>query len=209
VDAKLHLCYFGAMTKRSRVILSTVAVLAVLGLTVWLVLPSGPPDPVYGGHRLSFYLSVIAPSQDWLNTQLLDSNAVPYLVHTLKQHDSSVRKAYLRVYPRLPTWLSSRLGYPVSAERRKLFACEYLGSMGATARPAIPELISLAASNEEALARVSAIQALARIASRNDADVMACLETASRDGNTSVRTAAVIAIQQLDPGIGTNDTTMP
>jgi hypothetical protein len=149
VDAKLHLCYFGAMTKRSRVILSTVAVLAVLGLTVWLVLPSGPPDPVYGGHRLSFYLSVIAPSQDWLNTRLLDSNAVPYLIHTLKQHDSSVRRAYIRAYPRLPAWLSSPLGYPVSATRRKFIACDLLGSMGATARPAIQELIHLAGSKPQ------------------------------------------------------------
>ncbi len=197
------------MTKRNRIILWSAALLAVLGVTVWLICPSGPSDPVYGGHRLSFYLSVLPPSQDWLDTRLLDSNAIPYLVHTLKQHDGSIRRAYIRVYPRLPTWLSSRLGYPTPAVRRKFYACGFLGSMGATARPAIPDLIRLVGSNEETLVRVSAIQALSQIALRNDADVMACLATASKNADISVRTAAVIALQQLDPRIGPNDATMP
>jgi len=197
------------MTKRRRIVLWSAAALAVLGVTVWLICPSGPPDPVYNGHRLSFYLSVLPPSQDWLNTDLLDSNAVPYLVHTLKQHDGSVRRAYIRCYPRLPAWLQNRLGYPTPAVRRKFTACGFLGGMGPTARPAIPDLIQLVGSSEETLARVSAIQALSRIASRNDGDVMACLATASKDADISVRTAAVIALQQLDPRIGPNDATMP
>jgi HEAT repeat protein len=197
------------MTKRRRIILWSATILAVLGLTVWLICPSGPPDPIYGGHRLSFYVAVVPPSQNWMNTELLDSNAIPYLVHTLKQHDGPVRRAYIRVYPRFPVWLSSRLGYPLTAARLKFTACGFLGSLGSTARPAIPDLIQLAGSNEESWTRLAAIQALARIASRNDTNVMACLTTASKDGDISVRTAAVIALQQLDPRIGPNDVTMP
>ena len=192
------------MTTRRRIILSSAAVvLALLVVTIWIASPSGPPDPVYGGHRLSWWVS---DAQAAKSPQILppgiDSNAIPYLLQTLKTADSGFHKAYLHLYPNLPTSVRNRLAQPLTAVQRKFFALLFLSSMGPTARPAIPQLVLMVNTHEGEHPRIDAIYALSMIATRNDAEVIAALHAASKDQDPNIRAQAVVALQRLDPQFG-------
>jgi hypothetical protein len=187
------------MTKRGRIILGAVVLaLAVLAISAWLISTSGPPDPVYSGHRLSYLVSHLTIGI-WTPPPGLDSNAVPYLAQTLNTRDGPARKAYIGLYPHFPNLLKGRLDPPMSADGRKVKACLMLGSLGVIARPAIPELVRLINSNDPVTVRRIAIYSLSQIGRRNDAPVMQCLAAAGRDTNSAVRTAAAVALQRLDP----------
>jgi hypothetical protein len=190
------------MTKRGRITLAmAILALAVSAGTVWFISASGPPDPIYGDHRLSYWVSTV-PSGTWWGPTGLDSNAVPYLIQTLSARDGPLRQAYIHLYRHSPSWIQRRIDNPMPAAGRKSVAALFLGQIGPAARPAIPELIRLINSNEKAGVRGIAIHALSQIGTRNDAAVMDCLTTASRDASPSVRADAVAALQRLDPKIG-------
>ena len=203
------------MRKRGRIILAVVT-LAVLVLTAWLLSPSAPPDPVYGGHRLSYWVltgPVVKVGVDpWGNPYgirlstvpriqilgpQLDSNAVPYLIQTLKTRDGPIRKAYIHSYPHFPAWLRSRLDYPIPAASRVDVAIQYLVNLGPAARPAIPELVRMTGTDEIWSVRRAAINALGDISYSYDDDAVECLKALSKHKNPEISFMADQALQQI------------
>lgn len=185
------------MRKRNRIILWSAAVLVVLGLTVWLICPSGPPDPIYNGHRLSWWVSAFCRGR--ADIPDLDSNAVPYLIQSLKAHDGLIDRGYSTAFPHFPDWLQNRLSEPDPQRRRVYFASQFLGSLGPTARPAIPDLLHVANTSNDPVARMAAIDALSQISTRNDIAVVQCLAAAARDKDPDVRYTAGMDLERLDP----------
>jgi hypothetical protein len=185
------------MRKRGRIIL-TVVILAVLGGFAWHALTPHPPDPVYKGHPLSYWVSG-APGGKWSDPSPLDSNAVPYLVQALKSRDTPLNKAYNHLWPHLPVWLRNRTWVPNYAAGRRFVSCRLLVTMGTNARPAIPDLIRLLNEDDEVAVRAIATEALRSIANRNDAAVVVALTAATKDRDTAVRLQATDALQSLAP----------
>jgi len=188
------------MRKRRRIILWSAAVLAVLGMTVWLISSSGPPDPVYNGHRLSEWVAGVGRESDsYRLPSSVDSNAVPYLVWSLKSRDGPIKSAYLNLYLHSPAWLQTRLVVPAPAWERHFAACGILASIGPAARPAIPELVARVKTNDEPGIRLQAISALSEIATRDDAEVINCLIDASKGKDPEIRDTARGALEKIDP----------
>ncbi len=204
--------------RKRRVIILVAAIVAVLGLMWWALSPRppNPPDPVYEGHRLSYWLDRSSPSNALgyhgfeVNESFydsLDSDAVPYLIHTLKATDGLMRRIYLRVWLRLPLALKRHLrapllqprvlagwtGYqqgrkpgmvpmfasgPISGADLRLESCVLLSWVGADARPAIPELVHLLREDEYSQVRWCAALALGKIANPDDKTALDALNAA-------------------------------
>ncbi len=216
------------MRKRRIIILAT-AVVAVLGL-IWLALSPRPPtvpDPVYDGHPLSFWLDPSSGTNTKVRFPSLDSNAIPYLIQTLKKHDGAMRKAYDRLWPQLPGWLKGHLPTPFTSNKiflvsagdawreeymifpksgprssagERVNSCYCLGAMGAGARPAIPDLIHLAREDDEGEVRVTAVWALANMARADDKSAVEALMTvATKDKYSYVRKVALWGLARIAP----------
>jgi hypothetical protein len=190
--------YIAGMRKRGRIVLAAV-IFAVLGGLVWWVMMPRPPDPFYNGHRLSYWVSG-APGGVWSDPTPLDSNAVPYLVQALKSRDTALNIAYNRLWPHLPVWLRSQVWIPNHGAGRRFVSCRLLIKMGASARPAIPELLRILKEDNESPVRVMATDALRSIANRDDKDVIQALVAATKDKDPTVSMQAVGALQNLAPG---------
>jgi hypothetical protein len=161
--------------KRSRIIL-VAAIVAALGLICWAVSPHPPavPDPVYAGHRLSYWVR-----SEVRGDLVLDTNAVPYLVRGLKAAGPA-RKAYNRLWYHLPAWLRPRLPNPMDADLVRQTSCILLGGLGTKAKPAIPDLIRLMREDYDA-GRVMAALALGKIARSEDTAAVEALVAATKD----------------------------
>jgi hypothetical protein len=185
--------------KRGRILYGALLA-AVLGGLAWVVLrvpePPGPPEPVYDGHPLGLW---VAGFQGPTGPPKFDSNAIPYLVWTLKRHDGPLRRAANAVLDELPPQMQSGAFLPQFAWVRRFNACQFLNQMGATARPAIPELLRVLAGDEQPAVRAVAAGALGNIAGREDQPVVAALATAAQDKDAMVNNRAGLALKQLDP----------
>jgi HEAT repeat protein len=120
----------------------------------------------------------------------------------LEARDGWIRKEYINLYLHFPAWLRHRLDYPVTSAERRFISCRYLAALDPAARAAIPELIRVVEMDEDIQVRMNAIDALRSIATKRDDAVIICLTAASKDADSNVRAAAVVALQSLDPKIG-------
>jgi hypothetical protein len=170
----------GNMRKRGRMIFFA-AIVVVGGFGLWALLrsPAGPPDLVYDGHPLSYWVRGSPPGTVYVGPRVLDSNAVPYLVWTLNKRSGVMWHAYLRIWPHLPGWLRSRLDSVDNARDQRFYACRLLGTLGSAARPAIPALVAVLQDDEDGGVRGSAAYALGRIANRDDKTVADALSNAT------------------------------
>jgi hypothetical protein len=186
------------MTKRGRIILAVVT-LAVLIVIAWSIFKPRPPDPIYGGHRLSWWvLTLPFGNEPVVSPPGLDSNAVPYLIQCLKTRDSPIRKGYRTLYLRFPFWLRNRSNRPIDPWEQRDYCFMLIASLGPAARPAIPELIRLLDSGDGVEAE-GALDALSMIASRDNAAVVEALTAAAQDKDPRVRDSARTALEKIDP----------
>lgn len=217
------------MMKR-RVMILALAVVAVLAGVIWWAVASRPPavpDPVYDGHPLSFWVDPSSGREsssrgmgtNWFPS--LDSNAIPYLIQTLKKHDGIIRKSYDRLWPYFPGFLQgdmpgslrSKIVYlggpysdltplpgPRSSAGERVNSCFCLALMGARARPAIPELIRLVGEDDDGEVRTTAVWALANVARADDQSAMEALKTAAtKDMNPNVSGLAGWELARFGP----------
>lgn len=145
--------------RKRRIIVLAVAVVAVLGGVIWWAVATRPPavpDPVYGGHRLSYWVNrpqaEVGPA--------MDSNAVPYLAQVLKRRDGPSPNRRMRFWRGIPDWLKNQLGFATPAAEAKAASCQYLGNLGPTARPAIPDLIHVLRGDDYIVVRGTSAWAL-------------------------------------------------
>jgi HEAT repeats len=185
------------MRKRGRIIVAALVLAVAGGLVARAMLrpPTGPPDLVYGGHPLSQWLA-----GDFSTSPALDSNAVPFLVHSLKQRDGALLKAYGSLLDAdLPDWLQKRLPIPKFAWMVRFNSCQFLNRLGASARPAIPELIRVMTEDEDGAVRAVAAGALGNIANHEDKPVIDALAGATKDKDATVARRAGEALSGIDP----------
>src|SRR5437867_739601 len=133
--------------KRKAAILLTAL---LLGSTVVVFIRSRssarprPPDPVLKGKAASawapqFILDESFEAQQALNE--IGEPAVPWLVPYLHRRDSIYNRAYVKLWPVLPTFLKSRLQQPVLSREVRMRAVVALRDMGPLARQAVAALM--------------------------------------------------------------------
>ena len=208
-----HVRIGGLIAKRWPVVVGVLLVAAAVALLWWL--PWGPPEPVYEGHPISYWLAAQAgvsksipggavmripsPPSSLLN----DSNAVPFLMKA-SERDSWFGAACYRkwLWPKLPTWLKKHLPAPPSPEvYARIDAMWLLADMWPVAKPSIPVLVRALREKEEALSfrvRYVAAAALGRLG-EGDRRAIAAVTEALNDNDHLVRNAATNALLKLDP----------
>lgn len=165
-----------ARTRKRRIRVTILLTMMVAG---FLVLPrfweaiSGPPDPVYSGHRVSWWFRQLSSGTNGeppLGTGFavayeafarMDSDAVPFLTRQLASDPSGTRTRainFLRRYPRLRP-LIGHLSYPPEVRE---FASLALRRMGPRAESALPVLLDVWGRDQfdnrhEALLTVAAV----------------------------------------------------
>lgn len=191
------------MVKRRSVgILAGAAALVVVTASlIWWLAPAR--DLVYGGHGLSFWLTNDSPRGPyWFDPELsakyeamhLDSAAVPYLRAAIRRGDTPWQRTYLklliRIEPKLPAWLRSKISYP----HRDWVAVQHAIEMLPHVKPPTPavvnELKRIVSEDPSESFTQSAIHALVEIGHRDPAGMDALAELLldpridSRDGQT-------------------------
>jgi hypothetical protein len=142
------------MKNRLYLVCGVLLVAAVLG-SVWRWWPWSPPEPIYDGKRLSYWLNqhpdFLTGSLRGTVEQILatsprsitaDSNAVPFLTKALTT-DNGFGASWYRdwLWPKLPASLRMRLPRPPHNNLVCMHAAAVLASMGPMAKPAVPALV--------------------------------------------------------------------
>jgi hypothetical protein len=169
------------------VVLAMVAFSAFLAAGVWLRWHK--PEPVYGGHPLSYWLAG-GDGKVARNPHLpfpvypegLDSNALPHLIGALKRKSSWPESSYSWFYLKCPPSLTARLPNPFYASVVRERATDFLAKLGPAARPAVPALIDTLRNDKEFVIRGQAAYALGAIGD-DEPSVIDALRAAGSDTN--------------------------
>ncbi len=145
-------------------------VAAVGGLLWWP--PRQPPDPVYNGKPLSYWLTNIlsgfSPSlaldpwmghapPKWEWEAVPPPSAVPFLIKALERDSWFGASIYRKqVWPKLPPSIKRHLPPPVDNPTIRRQAAYLLGQMGPMAKPATPALIRASKQDDDPVVRLLA-----------------------------------------------------
>jgi hypothetical protein len=190
--------------RRRKLTLLGLVLVLVFGLCAILI-PSGPPDPIYDGNPLSYWLKQ-PPVSEYLGSLhrtvsiarsvQVDTNAIPRLIATIR-NDNGVQKHYARYLHRLPGWLQKRLPAPVPEGVMRDNAVDLLVQLGDDARPAIPALADILKNGREAHARYEAAMLLAMIGKGDPVARQALIDAAQADPYRSKN--ALEMLKAVDP----------
>ena len=155
---------------RKKLLIFAGLVLAIL-LAIWLMRPA-PPDPVYNGKALSYWLinsmvgvnpnrsngatcrllscegGVVGNQDLTTNFPVFDSQAVPYLRAILRSKSWSVKGLYYSLREESPAFAKHVLPAPRSLPPDPSKAAVALGSLGTNAQSAAADLATLAAKSD-------------------------------------------------------------
>ncbi len=180
-----------------------VFLVAALGWAGWQAVRPLPPEPVYHGKPLSYWLA-IEPVPGFLRVESKpDSNAIPFLIAALKR-DSWAGAAFYRkwlwpkLYPRLPPSARKRLppprfGNPIVRQN----AATLLGDMGTVGSRSIPALIKALKVDEDVSVRACAAWALGKFGTWNKSVVAALTQASTKDTNARVRVIALATLGKI------------
>jgi hypothetical protein len=158
----------------------------------WAVTRERSHEPVYEGHAVGYWLQ-----HHDLKLHGMDSNAVPTLIEALDTRDGFWNRIYLNIWPSLPRILRRHLPGPVCDMNTRIAAAYVLSALRDSARPAIPALIHTLKTDDEAVLRVDAANALVAI-DRGDERIKQALKEAMKDKDASVRATAVWGLSEID-----------
>src|SRR5579863_7150233 len=142
-----YLWSMSGKVKPLRVRITALLFVILAGGLVWLLARSVPPDPVYGGKRLSVWLQTYDPSsphargsREWSETdeavRHIGTNAVPRLLDWLRQSDSSL-KLKLVAWARKQPFI--KIHFVPAATRNREASLAFV-ALGNNARNAVPGL---------------------------------------------------------------------
>ena len=175
-----------------------VVVVAVAAGLAWALVPGGPPEPTYRGKRLSAWLDerevtkagpVVLPDEAERAVRAIGPAAVPTLTAWLRRSDTAAQ----RHAKMLLEW---RLKVPVSVpthQRTRLRAMYGFRVLGAAAKGAFPEIVSIALNSPDDWQRTDAINSL----TSSDADAMRLLAAGLKSPDREVRLRAIFALACL------------
>jgi hypothetical protein len=201
-------------------LVSGVLLVVAAGWVLWSLGASRlPPEPVYNGKRLGYWLDHPPPPPPvgsirvesygddpsaWQMQVQKDSNAVPFLILALKR-DRWLGAALYRkwLWPKLPASARAHLPMPADDKWRRGEAAGFLGGMGGlgpAASPAIPALARALREDDSPTVRHAAVWPLHNLGrSDGKATATAALSAALTDKDYSVRRAATNALLVLNP----------
>jgi hypothetical protein len=192
------------MKRRSRILLVALLVVIPVGLA-WVLIPSGPREPVYEGRPVNYWLRnpKIPGTNATANSALpywpkMDSKAVPFLARALETREGRWDRFYLQVWYRTPGWIGNHLPPPVRAAVVRVGAANVLGTLGNDAKPAIPVLIRTLQEDENGGVRCGAVFALLKIGA-GDEQVTEAVVAALKDKDPNVRFVTGQILKQIDP----------
>jgi hypothetical protein len=196
------------MTRRRKVIV-VVLVLVLVVTFCAILIPSGPPDPIYDGKPLSYWVAQPVPNSLLVGgfvitlsqptAHRVDAQAVPYLLSALERGDDTGYKFRQFIWTNSPAWLQSRLTKPAPASLVRLRAATMLTQLGDDALPAIPALIQILEHNPNALVRLHVVNVLGAIGKNDSAAAKALIKAATNDPDANVRATALDFLLRLNP----------
>jgi HEAT repeat protein len=186
------------MKPKWRKIAAVVVVIVGLSSAVWL----RPREPEYAGKPLSYWVDQIATTnlhdQAIVAIRAIGPKAVPILLTEVTQSESTWRKVYRAIWPRLPGSVQRHLAIPKTREMNRDETrdriCSALGILGPSA---VPNLIAGFSSPSRDV-RLAAIAALIPMGPQADAAVPGLIELV-HDSDPEVRFAAVVALSYMGP----------
>ncbi len=182
---------------RTAIALLCCSVLLAL-LTNWL----RPPEPIYDGHPISYWISRpinlahSGPVVSYLDLTLeyslsfpvMDSNAVPYLLPALRRSDGlfSSKGWYFKVWLKAPMWLQRRLPSPDRAASARYNAAAILSRFATLPPESVEPLIQSSRKGSS-----MALAALAHSGNRDQRAINYLLDVAQSSTNQGNRYFAI------------------
>jgi hypothetical protein len=201
--------------KKKRLILLLAVLLVTIGV-IWGVSLYRKAEPTYGGKTVNSWVKALGYQGGFEHLWAVhgavhghedDPMRLAILTAALDKKDNALQKLWLRVLPKLPTWLKSHFSPPIPAELVRVFAAAAIADMKEYYKPAIPKLIHLVESKDLGM-RFFAIRALGECLGAEDvpddgekAAALRVLTSALKD--SKFRLDAAKAIKQIDPIYGT------
>jgi len=169
---------------RKRIIWLTVAFFVALLVVAVCILwePSGPPEPMYQGKQLSY----------WLRMQYvpeISTDAIPVLVRSLRAKDSRFKLNFARVVEKVP-WVHYRY-WPATHQNGA--AVLGFAALGSRAKGAVPELMEIYDRQISEESQEATAMALAYIGHDAETAVPTLLHGTS-NAPTRVRVASIYAL---------------
>lgn len=182
-----------------RRILFTLLSLAALGVLVWVFLSARqPPEPVYQGKPLRYWLAFITPVGGPLGNQTdeavrqIGTNAIPTLLEMLQANDSPLKLKWMAllqkqhfIHPPQPAWRPNR---------EAAMAFEVLG---ATASNAVPALVQIYRRKISTFSQLEILEALGDIGPSASPAATSVLLDALTNSDAFLRLYAVMAINKI------------
>jgi hypothetical protein len=187
--------------------LAAAMAIALAGVITWVSVRSEPPEPVYDGKPLSYWLQGYDPQASsgsnsnrlsWMDTEAalkgMGPEAVPYLMKLLRHSGSGVkewlwgllqRQSFVRVktLPRNPRWSALRA----------------LQVLGPVASNAVPSLIKMFKTDPSPFGQSAPLTILAHIGPPAKDAVPVLLQQGITHTNWLVRDNAIFALRQIKP----------
>lgn len=217
-SSRFHTFVSRMVPVRKHIARVAVIVLAGLGaMAAFLFIISGPPDPIYDGKPLGYWLGQSKPFQPGLNNpsglvtlglaldvKHLDTNAIPFLVDTVEFGDGPARRKYRELWWKCPGWLKSFLPEPRDTARIRSNALLYLLNLHTFDSPmVIPAMARVLEKDDDAVLRQGAAAFLGEGHSKDPAVIQALVH-GLKDPDRNVRWSSTNALRKLDPSALTN-----
>ena len=187
-----------------------ISLVLICGGVVWLAMDHEPlpPEPIYKGRRLSAWIADVHAYEDRLGlteeatlaVRALGTNALPFLIATLKRNDSQFK---IQLYKFLAQHRLNRFqtinDWFLRTRTKRYHAAVGLRALGLGARSAIPEIVSLALNSPDENIRDEAVNALNE--SGEEAITLLTQALPSPDRQVRKRAAYALYWNRQAPGI--------
>ncbi len=189
------------MRKWSRVVVAILMVAVAATITWAAVENRPPPEALYQGKPISYWLQYQNPNVIHAMCSLMGTNALPTLVRLLDAQDGPTQRAYRAVWSRIPLGLRLRLPKPIDSNHVRYQALFALQQIKPIPEAAVPKVIRIMTTDKDMAFRISAAGVL-RFSGPTNEVVTRALVSALSDTNEAVRTdVAYIWDVKRDPTI--------
>ncbi len=177
-----------------------IVIVAAAGLIFHL--HSLSENPLYKGRRVSWWIHAISLTpaskeavDNWPDWR--DSRAFPIILGGLRTRDNALKRAYRKLWPKLPAWLKRDLMQPVDPQTTRYKALLLLNpARDNNLALAAPALIDILKKDEPPLHRQLAASWLGSVPSTNKV-VAEALIAALKDPDPQVRRTSISSLVQL------------
>jgi HEAT repeat protein len=183
---------------RRKWLLAALCVAAVVVLTC-VVFVFGRREPVYQGVKISRFIELRGYDDITMAAlELGPDKVVPYLIEGLRGQDSSLKRAKLALWKRLPQWYVTKhlSQMPMPAESTRMKALSALGPIGPEASAAVPEVARIALDDSVGGFQPLALHTLGAIGVNSPRALEVLLQVIDRT-NETMRLHAASALAQF------------